>query len=99
LLVDAGVACAEYQDKALRNLKCERVQCDEVWAFCYAKDKNVPEEKKDQFGYGSVWTWTSICADTKLIASWVVGDRSADTANHFHEGSRCAAGESYPAND
>lgn len=75
LLVDVGTACAEYQDKALRNLPCKRVQCDEIWAFCYSKEKNVPEDKKGLFGYGDVWTWTAICADTKLIASFMVGSR------------------------
>ena len=80
LLVDLGAACAEYQDKALRNLPCKRIQCDEIWAFCYAKQKNVPEEKRGQFGYGDVWTWTAICADTKLIPTWFTGDRGAGSA-------------------
>jgi IS1 family transposase len=83
LLVNIGRACSEYQDGALRNLPCKRLQCDEIWAFCYAKEKNVPEEKKGQFGYGDVWTWTAICADTKLIPSWMVGDRDAHTADRF----------------
>ena len=83
LLVDVGTACAEYQDKGLRNLPCKRVQCDEVWSFCYAKEKNVPAEMKGQFGYGDVWTWTAICADTKLIASWMVGRRDGEAAKEF----------------
>jgi IS1 family transposase len=83
LLVDAGTACAEYQDKALRNLSCRRVQADEIWSFCYAKDKNVPEGKRSTFGYGSVWTWTAIDADSKLIASWMVGGRDAHAASEF----------------
>ncbi len=83
LLVDAGAVCAEYQDKALRNLHCKRVQCDEIWSFCYAKDKNVPADKKGVFGIGSVWTWTAIDADTKLIASWMVGGRDAYAAREF----------------
>lgn len=83
LLVDVGSACAEYQDQALHNLPCKRVQCDEVWSFCYAKEKNVPDEMKGQFGYGDVWTWTAICADTKLIASWMVGRRDGDAAKEF----------------
>jgi len=83
LLVDLGSACSKYQDKTLRGLSCSRIQCDEIWAFCYAKEKNVPEEKKGQFGYGDVWTWTAICADTKLVLSWIVGDRTADTASAF----------------
>src|SRR5262249_46543382 len=77
LLVEAGAACATFQDAALRNLPCKRVQCDEIWSFCYAKDKNLPEDKKDVFGYGSVWTWTALDADTKLIATWMVGNRGA----------------------
>jgi IS1 family transposase len=84
LLVDAGKACSEYQDKALRNLKkCKRLQCDEIWAFCYSKEKNVPEAKKGQFGYGDVWTFTAICADTKLVPSWLVGNRDSETAEIF----------------
>lgn len=83
LLVEAGAACAEYQDMVLRNLSCKRVQCDEIWAFIGAKDKNVPADRKDEFGIGSVWTWTAIDADTKLICSWMVGDRSANAANEF----------------
>lgn len=70
LLADAGEAFTAYQDKAFRNLTCKRIQCDEVWSFCYAKEKNVPNELKGVFGYGDVWTWTAICADTKLVPSW-----------------------------
>lgn len=83
LLVEVGQACAEYQDKVFRELPCKRIQCDEIWNFCYAKDKNVPPDKQGKFGYGSVWTWAAICADTKLIPSWVVGTRDAGTAFHF----------------
>jgi IS1 family transposase len=83
LLVDVGVACAQYQDKVLRNLPCKRIQCDEVWAFCYAKQKNVPDDKQGVFGYGDVWTWTALCADTKLIAAWMVGNRDAEAAKVF----------------
>ena len=83
LLVAAGAACAAYQDKALRNLPCQRVQCDEIWSFCYGKDKNLPEDKKGVFGYGSVWTWTALDADTKLICSWMVGNRDAFAAREF----------------
>jgi len=85
LLIDAGQACAEYQDQTLRNLKCKRLQCDEIWSFCYAKAKNVPEDKKGQFGYGDVWTWTAICADSKLVPGWLVGTRDAETASIFME--------------
>ena len=83
LLADVGKACAEYQDKAFRNLTCKRIQCDEIWSFCYSKEKNVPREKKGQFGYGSIWTWTAIDADTKLIPSWLVSDRTACAATEF----------------
>ena len=83
LLVDTGKACAEYQDKTLRNLSCKRVQCDEIWSFCYAKKKNVPEKYRGQFGYGDVWTWTAIDADTKLVLSWLVGDRGIQTGYIF----------------
>ena len=83
LLVDVGIACAEYQDKALRNLNCRRVQCDEIWSFVGAKQKNVPAERVGEFGMGDVWTWTAIDADTKLIASWMVGTRGAESAQQF----------------
>ncbi len=83
LLEDAGAACAAYHDKAVRNLKTARVQCDEIWSFCYAKEKNVPQEKRGQVGYGDVWTWTAIDADNKLMMSWLVGDRDAGTATDF----------------
>jgi IS1 family transposase len=83
LLVEAGAACAEYQDKALRNLTVKRVQCDEIWSFCYAKDKNLPEDKRQVFGYGSVWTWTALDADTKLICAWMVGNRDSMSAREF----------------
>src|ERR1700689_5178290 len=71
LLHEVAIACIRYQDKTLRNLASKRVQCDEIWSFCYAKDKNVPREKRGQFGFGDVWTWTAIDSDTKLIISWL----------------------------
>ena len=83
LLVDLGTVCAEYQDEVLRDLPCERVQIDEIWSFCHAKAKNVPGEKKGQFGHGDVWTFTAICADTKLVPSWLVGSRDTGTATEF----------------
>ncbi len=67
LLADLGTACAEYQDKTLRNLKCTNIQADEIWNFCYAKQQNVPKAMKGKFGIGDVWTWVAICADTKLV--------------------------------
>jgi IS1 family transposase len=75
LLADLGIACSEYQDRTLQNLPCDRIECDEIWSFCYAKAKNVPIKYEDQFGYGDVWTWTAIDAETKLIPSWLVGKR------------------------
>jgi IS1 family transposase len=83
LLVDAGTACLEYQDKAFKNLNCKRIQCDEIWSFCYSKEKNVPEDKQGSFGYGDVYTWTAICADSKLIPSWFVGRRDYESAKVF----------------
>ncbi len=83
LLVDAGIASAEYQDKVLRNLTCKKIQCDEIWAFCYAKQKNVPDDKQGQFGFGDVWTWVAIDPETKLVASWLVGLRNAEWAKLF----------------
>ena len=83
LLVDLGAACAEYQDKVFRELPCRTIQCDEIWAFCYAKQKNVPEQHKGTFGYGDVWTWTAIDADTKLVPSWLVGERTYEDALAF----------------
>jgi IS1 family transposase len=83
LLADLGTACMEYQDKALRKLNCKRIQCDEIWQFCYAKEKNVPDEKRGQFGYGDVWTWVAIDADTKLVPTWQLGNRDAQTARAF----------------
>ena len=83
LLRDVGKACAEYQDKHLRNLSCQRVECDEIWSFCYAKEKNVPENKQSQFGYGDVWTFVALDADTKLAISWLVGLRQPEYAYEF----------------
>ena len=83
LLVDVGKACSGYQDRVLRDLPCKNIQCDEIWAFCYAKDKNVPEDKKGQFGYGDVWTFTALCADTKLVPTWYIGSRDLKCATVF----------------
>lgn len=83
LLPVAGQACFEYQDAMVKNLPCKRVQCDEIWAFCYCKDKNVPDRLIGQPGVGSVWTWTALCADTKLMVSWQLGARDAANAHSF----------------
>jgi IS1 family transposase len=82
LLVELGAACTKYQDVTLRNLPCRRLQCDEIWSFVGGKDKNISQEKKAN-GLGSIWTWTALDADTKLIATWVVGGRDAGTAYEF----------------
>ena len=83
LLRDVGAACLAYQDKTLRNLPCKKLQCDEIWSFVYAKAKNVPEEHDGEFGYGDVWTFTAIDADTKLVPCWLVGLRDAENASEF----------------
>ena len=83
LLQDTGSACLDYQDEVMRDLPCKRLQCDEIWSFVYAKAKNVPEEHKGEFGYGDVWTWPALCADTKLIACWHIGNRDGRNAYHF----------------
>ena len=83
LLVRVGEGCAAYQDRTIRGLGCKRVQCDEIWSFCRAKQKNVPSDKQGTFGYGDIWTWTAIDAETKLVLSFMVGNRDADTARFF----------------
>lgn len=85
LLVDVGAACLEYQDQAMRDLPCKRLQCDEIWAFCGMKQANVPAEHEGELGYGDVWTWTAICADTKLVPSFMIGKRDAEYATAFAE--------------
>ncbi len=83
LLIDLGNACSAYQDTTLRNLKCKRVECDEIWSFVYAKDKNLPEDLKNQAGVGSVWTWVALDPDSKLVPCWFVSTRDAAAAYHF----------------
>ncbi|HKZ39552.1 MAG TPA: IS1 family transposase, partial [Candidatus Hodarchaeales archaeon] len=83
LLVDLGNACQKYHDENVQNLQSKRVECDEIWSFCYAKDKNLPEEYRGQFGMGSVWTWVALDADSKLAVSWLVGNRDASYARIF----------------
>lgn len=82
LLVELGDACTRYQDEHLRNLPCKRLQCDEIWSFVGGKDRNLSAEKRDA-GLGSIWTWTAIDADTKLIPSWLVSTRDAGAAYEF----------------
>ncbi len=83
LLVDLGRACSEYQDRVMRELPCTRIECDEIWSFCYAKAKNVPAEHEGEFGYGDVWTWVALDPDTKLVPTWFVGERGLDDAMAF----------------
>ncbi len=83
LLLEAGEACAEYHDKTVRDVPSSRVQCDEIWSFCYAKDKNVAAAKAAPVGAGDVWTWTAIESNHKMILTYEVGDRSGATAIEF----------------
>jgi len=84
LLVSIGKACREYQDATIRNVKAERVQVDEIWSFCYAKEKNATAAMWEKVGFaGDVWTFIAIDADTKLVISWAVGRRDAGCAADF----------------
>jgi IS1 family transposase len=83
LLVDAGKACMAYHDQFVRKVKASRVQCDEIWSFCYAKAKNVADAKAAPADAGDVWTWTAIDADSKLIVSYLIGSRDAECADWF----------------
>lgn len=85
LLEEAGAAALAMHDELVRDVDAKRVQCDEIWSFCYAKARNVPEAKDAPVGAGDVWTWTALDADTKLILSWFVGDRSANSGAAFME--------------
>ena len=83
LLRDLGAACAQYQDEYLRNLNCRRIECDEIWSFVYAKQKNFDSAKNAPEVAGDVWTWTAIDPDTKLVPSWCIGSRDTATAYDF----------------
>lgn len=83
LLVNAGEACAKYHDETVRDVNANRVQCDEIWSFCYAKGKNVKTAKAAPEGAGDVWTWTAIDSDSKMILAYEIGDRSSTTAIEF----------------
>jgi hypothetical protein len=80
-LSEIGRACEEYQRRVFVNPPCKRIQCDEIWSFCYPKEKNVPDELRAK-GYGDVWTWAAIDADTKLVPCWRISDRNAWHAQH-----------------
>ena len=83
LLEDAGQAFSEYQDRVLMNLPCRRVQAEEAWAFCYAKQKNVATAKRAPEGAGDIWTWVGLDEETKLAVSWYVGSRDGEAALAF----------------
>jgi IS1 family transposase len=83
LLLDLAKVCAAYSDEKLVCLPCKRLQVDEIWEFCYAKEKNVPAAKKGVFGFGDVWTFVAIDADTKLVPSWLVGSRDVGSATEL----------------
>ena len=85
LLVDIGTVCQKYHDEHVRSVASKRVQCDEIWSFVYAKDKNLPTKFQGKYGVGSIWTWTAIDADSKLMISWLVGNRDAEYAKVFME--------------
>lgn len=80
---ELGPEVMQFQDNVLRNLPCKRLELDEIWCFAYAKDKNLPDSMRGKPGVGSMWTWTALCADTKLIVSWQLGARDAANANRF----------------
>jgi IS1 family transposase len=82
LLVDLGAACSAYQDKAFRNLQCKRIQCDEIWSFVGAKEKNCTPHMKAHRA-GDVWTWVALDPDSKLVPCWFIGNRNANAAYHF----------------
>src|ERR1700684_4687538 len=83
LLIDAGKVCAAFHDERVRNVGAKAIQCDEIWSFAYAKQKNVRFAKSAPEGAGDIWTWTAIDADSKLIVSWLVGDRDGSYAYAF----------------
>ena len=83
LLIDAGKFCSTFHDEKVRGVKAQRIQCDEIWSFTYAKQKNVATAKRQDLAWGDTWTWTGIEADTKLIVSWLVGGRDGDYAMSF----------------
>ena len=84
LLVDLGRVCTEYQMATLVDLPASRIECDEIWAFCYSKEeRNIPEQHVGQWGFGDVWTWVALDPDTKLVCSWLIGRRDGPSAMDF----------------
>ena len=82
-LVQIGAAANDYQDRALHNLRSRRIECDEIWSFVGMKAKTVPDERRGEYGIGDVWTWVAIDPDTKLVPTWLVGDRGPESAAAF----------------
>lgn len=83
LLIDAGRACLDYQDRVLRDLPCRRIEVDEIWEFVYVKRRNAPRAKNPPPVAGDVWTWVALDPESKLVPSWRIGDRSAETGMEF----------------
>lgn len=83
LLVEVGEACRDFQRDNIRNLPCEKIQCDEIWSFCGMKEKNVPEALQGKFGFGDIYTWVALCPDCKLVPAYLVGRRDPFSANLF----------------
>lgn len=80
-LLEIGSVCLAFEDEQINNLECDLIECDEIWGFCHAKDRNLPTELRGVSGFGSVWTWVAMCAKSKLICSWIMGDRDTEHAN------------------
>jgi IS1 family transposase len=83
LMVEAGKVCETYHDATVKNINAKRIQCDELWSFCYVKNKNVPPEKQGELGYGDAWAWVAIDADTRLTLTWLIGPRNGQYAETF----------------
>lgn len=83
LLVDLGTACQKYHDEHVKGLTTKKVQCDEIWSFVYAKEKNIPEKLRGKFGLGSIWTWVALDSESKFVISWLIGNRDAEYAKIF----------------
>lgn len=83
LLIDIGTACQKYHDEYVKGIKTKKVQCDEIWSFVYAKEKNLPEKLRGKFGLGSIWTWVALDSDSKFVISWLIGNRDAEYARIF----------------
>ncbi|HVT26708.1 MAG TPA: hypothetical protein VHE81_01705, partial [Lacipirellulaceae bacterium] len=92
VLHEAGEVCATFHDQTVRGLNCERIECDEIWSFCYAKDRNKADALRQDLAYGSIWTWTAFDPDTKLIVSFVVGGRDAPFARALMADARARIG-------